>query len=130
MAAHRLPHPDAERRLFEWVQRRITGSGYFSDEVQATLVDAVKHGGLELTLSPRRGGCGVFATGSASDIPTARTTGALLLVAVSLPPGTIIDGRPVETSFVIGEVALADLGCELVGATIMFTGGPGDDVPP
>ena len=129
MVAHRLPHPDAERRLFEWLQRRITGSGYFADEVQATLVDAVQHGGLELTLSPRRGGCGVFAAGGASDIPTARTAGALLLVAVRLPPGTIIDDRPVETSFVIGEVALADLGCELIGATIMFTGGLGDDVP-
>jgi len=129
MVGRRLPHPDAERRLFEWVQRRITRSGYFSDEVQVTLVNAVKQCGLELSLSPGCAGWGVSPAGSASDTPAARTSGALLLVAVRLPQGTMIDGRLVENSFVIGEVALAELGCELIGQTIMFTGGPNDDVP-
>src|SRR4051794_1824457 len=75
MVGRRLPHPDAERRLFEWVQRRLTGSGYFSDEVQVMLLNAVKQGGLEVTLSPGRAGCGGFQAGSAYDNPTARTSG-------------------------------------------------------
>jgi hypothetical protein len=128
MPGLRLPHPDAERRLFEWVQARVSEVGLFSDDVRRTLISAIKGHGLELTLFPGCVGHHVLPAGSDESF-VARSTGAQLLVGVKLPPGTAIDGYPVDHSFLIGELPLADLGCELIGRTITYIGGSGDDSP-
>ena len=109
MVDHHLPHPDAERRLFAWFKDRITEPGNVSEKAQQILINAVRQCGLDVTLVP---GCGGGDTSPAADHGSlvGRRPHAYLLVAVRLPPGTIVDGRHVDKSFLIGAVPLADLG--------------------